>query len=134
MRRALSWVLFAGFVAAAILTHTGEPVFLSEGRYAIGKPIVWCCFILFVGYSYYCSTRENIFRTIRSLWAFHWGRQIGIDLYLGLVISSFIIYLNEGSLLVLGLWLIPILLFANLATLLYFALNYDSIVKLFTWS
>ena len=62
---------------------------------------------------------------------YYWTKQIGIDLYLGVAVSGAIIYLNEGSLFILGLWLLPLVLFANLATLLYFAMNYDSLVAHF---
>lgn len=47
-------------------------------------------------------------------------------LYLGLML--FVIYLHEGSVLVTCLWLLPILAFANLATLLYVGIHFDAIV------
>lgn len=71
---------------------------------------------------------QNNFGKIAEL---HWGRQIGIDLYLGLSLTLFIVYLNEGSVLVMLLWLIPTFAFGNLATLLYFAIHYDAIVARF---
>ncbi len=58
----------------------------------------------------------------------HWGRQISADLYLGLFIALIIIFLNDGALVTL-LWLVPILISANLAVLLYLALNFDTIVS-----
>ena len=58
-------------------------------------------------------------------------RQISLDLYLGLFLTSAVIYLHEGSLLVLLAWLPAILLFANLATLLYVAMNYDGLMAHF---
>lgn len=61
----------------------------------------------------------------------HWGRQIGIDLYIGITIMAFFIYLHSGSVFVLLLWLLPLFAFANLATLLYIAIHYDSIVEKF---
>ena len=130
-KKNLSWIIFVLFVAIAIFFHNGEPLFISESPYAAGKIITWIVFFGFVAYSYYCSMRENIFRTIKTIWPLHWARQIGFDLYLGLLISMSIIYLNEGSLLVLALWFVPIILFANLATLFYFAMNFDSIVSHF---
>ena len=66
--------------------------------------------------------------TIGVMSRLYWGRQIGIDLYLGLLIfMSFIFYYQESDLIAL-LWLMPVLAFANLATLLYLALQYDSII------
>lgn len=125
------WILFFLFAFIAMYLHDGEPLFLSESSYPAGKSIAWILFISFLGYSIYCSSKENIFKTIKTIYPFHWARQIGIDLYLGLAISMFIIFLNEGSFWVLALWLIPIILFANLATLLYIAMNYDSLISQF---
>jgi tryptophan-rich sensory protein len=59
----------------------------------------------------------------------HWGRQIGIDLYIGLLLSVFLIYLHTGSVGIALFWLIPCLIFGNLATLLYFAIHYNSLVE-----
>jgi len=56
---------------------------------------------------------------------------VSADLYLGLCLTLFVAYLNEGSVLVVLLWLLPTLFFANLATLLYFAVHYDAIVARF---
>ena len=62
---------------------------------------------------------------------YHWARQIGIDLYLGVGMFAFLVYLNEGSVLILLFWLAPFILFANLAVLLYVAMNYDTIISHF---
>jgi len=86
---------------------------------------------LFTAYSIYCSGRENIFKTIRTMAWLHWGRQIGTDLYLGLLLFLAVIYLHQGSVLVLAAWLIPVLLFANLATLLYVAIHFEALVARF---
>lgn len=85
-------------------------------------------FVAFLAYSFYCSYKENIFRTIRKVAKFHWGRQIGIDLYLGLFIFQIFIYLHEGAL-AAALWLVPTLLFANLSALLYLGIHFDSIAS-----
>lgn len=131
LKRNISWIIFAAFVFLTMLLHQGESLFVSNGPYPAGKILFWLMFFGFLAYSYYCSTKENIFRTIKTIFPFHWARQIGLDLYIGLVIFMFIIYLNEGALWVVALWLVPILLFANLATLLYVAMNYDSLVAHF---
>jgi hypothetical protein len=91
------------------------------------KAVVWLAFLLFTAYSIYCSGRENIFKTIRTMARLHWGRQIGLDLYLGLALSLAVICLHEGPI-ALALWLVPVLLFANLATLLYLAVHFESLV------
>lgn len=131
LKRNALWIVFFMFVFTAIYFHEGEALFRSQSAYPIGKIIVWLVFACFLAYSIYCSSQENIFKTIKEISPLHWARQIGIDLYIGLFITSFVIFLNEGSMIIMLLWLIPIVLFGNLATLLYFALNYDSIISNF---
>lgn len=127
----LLWVGFFAFVVIAIIFKGESSLFMSSGPYAAGKYIAWLLFLSFLGFSLYCGSKENLFKTMRRLYPFLWARQITLDLYLGLVLSAFLIYLNEGSLLILGLWLIPIICFANLATLLYVAIHYDAIIAHF---
>lgn len=127
----ISWGVFAAFVACAVGFGWHPAIFRFDGPMAAAKMMVWLAFLLFTGYSIYCSGRENIFRTIRTMARLHWGRQIGIDLYLGLLLSLSVIYLHQGSLAVLALWLVPVLLFANLATLLYVAIHFESLVARF---
>jgi len=129
--RNLFWVAFAVFVSLALYLNWHDGMFSLGGPLATGKYVIWCAFLGFTGYSAYCSVRENLFRSITKMAELHWGRQIGIDLYLGLSLTLFIVYLNEGSVLTTLLWLLPTLAFANLATLLYFAIHYDSIVAKF---
>ena len=125
------WIIFILFGALALLFNNDEPLFISEGPYAFGKNIAWLLFFSFLAYTIYCSSKESFFKSLKRLAPILWARQIGLDLYIGLIFMLFLIYLNEGSILVLSLWLIPILLFANLATLLYIALNYDSLISHF---
>ncbi len=122
------WAAYFAFVAIAIATHSGEGVFLSSGSYPYGKPLLWLILLLFMGYSLRVSAQENFFHSLKRMNQILWSRQVGLDLYIGLLIPLFIIYLNEGSLLILALWILPVLIFANLAVLLYLALNYDSII------
>lgn len=131
LKRNALWIVYVVFVVLAMFFHQGEPLFVSNGAYSEGKLVTWLLLLTFLAYSIYCSSKENIFRTIKSIYPFIWARQIGLDLYIGLVISLFIIYLNEASLWVVVLWLVPVILFANLATLLYFAMNYDALVLRF---
>lgn len=58
--------------------------------------------------------------------ATHWGRQIGIDLYLGVGLAMLLIGLHGGALTAL-LWLVPTIIFVNLSVLLYFAIHLDEI-------
>jgi hypothetical protein len=127
----ISWGVFVAFVAGAVGSGWHTAIFRFDGPMGLAKIAVWLIFLLFTGYSIYCSGRENIFKTIKSMARLHRGRQIGIDLYLGLLLSLSVIYLHEGSMVVLAAWLVPVLLFANLATLLYVAIHFESLVARF---
>lgn len=131
LQKSLPWLAFAVFAGCALLFGRSEDLFVSRSALPAGKYLAWAAFTAFLGYSIYCSLRENIFRSVAAMAKFHWGRQIGIDLYLGLGIFLFLIYLHQGSMLVVLLWLVPVLAFANLATLLYLAVHYDSLVGKF---
>lgn len=128
LKRNFLWVVYFGLLLIAIANKGDENLFISNGPYPFGKYLVWLIYVSFLGYSLYCSSKENFFKSLKRLYPILWARQIGLDLYIGLIFSSFLIYLNEGSLLVLALWLLPILFYANLAILPYIAMNYDSIV------
>ncbi len=121
------WGLYGSFALSAVAMNMQETTFQFNGPLGGLKAIVWLALFAFLGYSVYCSFKENFFRSLKSIAALHWGRQIGADLYLGLFIAFFIIFLNEGVL-VAAIWLVPILIYANLVVLLYLALNFDSIV------
>ncbi len=125
------WFVFFVFVALAVVFRGAEPLFLSQGPYPLGKIVVWVIFFVFLLYTLGCSARENFFKSMRSLFPYLWARQVGIDLYIGLILSACIILLVEGSLWVMLIWLVPMILFGNLATLLYVALHYDSILVYF---
>lgn len=131
LKRNFLWVIYFAFVAVAVVYRGDEQLFVSSGPYPMGKYIVWLMYLGFLGYSIYCSTVENFFGTLKKIYPFKWARQIGMDLYMGLILSLGIIYFNEGSVLIVLLWLLPTLIYANLSILLYVALNYDSIVSHF---
>ena len=121
------WGLYFAFALYALIANMRETTFQFDGTLGGIKAIVWLALIGFLSYSVYCSFRENFFRSLRSIATLHWGRQIGADLYLGLLIAIFIIFMNEGAVTAL-IWLVPILIYANLAVLLYLAINFDGIV------
>ncbi len=131
LKRHLLWILYAFFVIAAIATHKGEPIFHSTGPYAAGKYIAWFMFFAFLAYSLYATTQASFIKSLPKINKHIWGRQIGLDLYISVFMSIFVIYLDSGSILVLLLWLVPVLIYANLAILLYVALNYGSLVAHF---
>lgn len=126
------WGAYGVFAIIALATNVQETTFQFSGLVGGIKAMVWLALLAFLAYSVNCSFRENFFRSIRSIATLHWGRQVGADLYLGLFLSLSIIFLNDGVFIVL-LWLLPTLIYANLAVLLYFAIHFDSIAaKLLT--
>lgn len=124
------WGLYGAIAAFAIFANLQETTFRFSGPLGGVKAIVWIALLAFLGYSVYCSFQENFVRSVKSIATLHWGRQIGADLYLGLFIGLFVIFLNDGLLVAL-LWLVPTLIYANLIVLLYIAINFDSIVTKF---
>ncbi len=130
-RSHLFWFVYFAFVVAAIALNWHDDLLRFSGGVGVSKAIIWILYLAFLAYSYHCSTRENLFRTIKVMNGLYWGRQIGIDLYIGVSLFLAFIYLHEGSILILALWLLPALLFVNLVTLLYVAIHMESIVARF---
>lgn len=126
----LLWIIFAAFTVMGVMTMKDESILISHGPYGAGKYIIWFIFVGFFGYTYYASLKENFFKSVKRMSEMYWGWQVGIDLYIGLLLPMLIIFMHGGTLIFL-LWLVPILINANLFTLLYFALNYDSLVGYF---
>ena len=129
IKRNLLWGIYAVFLLMAIAYGSEERAFSFTGPYAMGKVAVLIAFLAFLLYSLVSSARENFFRSVRQVNSMWWGLQIGLDLYISVFLSLAVIYLNEGSFLVLALWLVPVLFFANLAILPYIFLNYFSLVE-----
>lgn len=111
-------------------TKKDASIFISHGPHGYGKYIIWLLLFGFLGFTLYVNKKENFFKSLKRINEMHWGRQIGLDLYIGLLLPLVIIYLHGGSFVFL-LWIVPVLINANLFTLLYFALNYDSLVAHF---
>lgn len=119
------WIAYVVFVAAAVFVKTrGETGALTAGRAAI-----WAAWLAFLAYSLYCTSREDLFASIGAMGKLHWGRQVGLDLYIGLTLTTLLVYLNERSALIALVWLLPFFLFGNLATLVYVGLAYDELVS-----
>ena len=87
--------------------------------------------VLFTGFTVYAIRAENFRRSCRSVFGLLWGRQVVIDLYLGLFLFLVFLYWHEQSWLALLLWGIPTLLLGNIVTLLYFVLNFESLLSRF---
>lgn len=122
------WAFYALFVALALYLNWHAELFSFSGNFAAVKIIIWAVYLVFLAYSIQCSFKESLFRTIGKMKELYWGTQIGLDLYIGVGLALLVVFLNEGAL-VFALWLIPFLVFANLAVLLYFAIHFESIVS-----
>ena len=130
-RRALAlWGVYGVFASYAIYSNWHQTMFQFGGPLGGLKLSLWAALVGFLAYSIYCTSREDLFRSIGVIATMHWGRQIGADLYLGLLIGIVFIYLNEGTAVAL-IWVLPTLAFANLSILLYVAINFDAIAGKF---
>ena len=132
LKRNWLWSFYFIFFLVATFNRSDQFLFTASGAYAIGKPIVWAVLVLFLLYSLNISRQENFFHSLQNMNSILWSRQIGLDLYLGLLFPLCLIYFSSGSLMIVLLWFLPILLFVNLATLLYAVLHYDSLISLLT--
>lgn len=87
--------------------------------------------VLFAGYTAYASRTESFWKSFKMVMALKWGRQVVLDLYIGLMLFSFIVYLNENSILLMLAWLIPTLILGNLVPLIYFILYFPTLISHF---
>jgi hypothetical protein len=131
MKRHLFWIIYTAWVAAVLFTHTQNHFWAFDTPLLGGKGLIWLVFLSFSAYTIYCSMTEDFFKSLRKILVFKWGRQIGTDLTIGLLLFAFIVFLHSGSALTTCLWLIPFICFGNLASLLYFAVHFESLTTLF---
>lgn len=87
--------------------------------------------VLFTGYTLECCRRENFFQSVRAILCLRWGRQVGADLYIGLVLALLFIYLREESVWVALAWTLPTLVLGNLTVLVYVLTHFEAIVQRF---
>ena len=127
--RWLFWWLYALFTACAVGQGWHADLLAFPGALGTAKALLLVAYVAFLAYSVYCTTQENLFRSVAVIGRLHWGRQIGADLYLGLALALSLIYLQQGAWVAL-LWLLPVLLFANLAVLVYVLVNFEAIVAM----
>ncbi|MEM7439666.1 MAG: hypothetical protein AAF393_08710 [Pseudomonadota bacterium] len=132
LKRYSLWIFYAAFLLLAVIFGGRESLFTSaDERLTMAKTVVLIVFIGFLIYSLYATKKENFFRTLGVMNRLYWGRQVGMDLYISVFLSLAIIYLVEGSFVVTALWLVPVLIFANLAILPYLLLNFTAVVGVF---
>lgn len=128
VRRNMLWGAYIVFLLLAVMFGGREGAFELSGPFVAGKVVVWLIYAAFLTYSIQAHRKENFFKAVTKVNQLWWGLQIGIDLYISVFLSLGLIYLIEGSLLVMLIWLVPILVFANLAILPYLILNFGAVV------
>jgi hypothetical protein len=125
------WLIYSLFVISVVATNWHPNLFSINQPMAFGKYLIWAVFIAFSSYTIHCSLTENFFKSLKKIVLFKWGKQIGTDLLIGQFLLLFVIYWQTDSAVMVLLWLFPCIAFGNLATLLYFAINYDALVAVF---
>lgn len=126
MTSIIGWGLYFAFVAAALATGWHDRLL----ELSTGKAVLLAVWLAFLGYSIRCGLKENIFKGLGTIFRFHWGRQVGLDLYIGASFMLAFIALSDGPMTAL-LWAVPILLFVNLASLVYILIHFEQIVARF---
>jgi hypothetical protein len=122
--------LLALTIYAFFFTPSSAAFSVSFG-YSLMKYTILLSFVAFTFYTIYVTTKENIFKTVKRIFTFHWGRQILLDLYIGLFLFGFLVFLVEKSWIMVLIWMIPALIFGNIIPLLYFASQFDRIFVFF---
>ena len=117
------WIFLFLFLAITTILPATAPGSAGSPDTSVfaGQIALMLTWIAFTVYSMYCSYRESLVRTMRKMAALHWGRQIGMDLYLGLIMFCGMIYMVEGSWILALVWLLPTLIYGNLVPLFYAA-------------
>lgn len=124
------WIVFAGFAVIAAALSWQETT-LSFEHHGAGKAAAFTAFFAFLAYTVYCSVRENFYGSVRKMARLHWGRQVGLDLYIGLILHAGFLWQTGVEGWTLLFWVIPFLVFGNVATLLYLALHFDAVASVF---
>ena len=127
LRRYQLWLGYALFLIIAMIYGGREGLVLTQPSLQVAKIFFLAIYLGFFAFSLYATRHENFFRSIAKVNALLWGRQVGIDLYISVLLSLAVIWLVEGSMLVMLVWLVPVLIFANLAILPYILLNFAEI-------
>ena len=127
-RRYRLWMFYAVFLILALLFGARENLVTTTAPYPMVKYLIFGGYIAFLAYSLIATERENFFKTVSTMNRLWWGRQVGIDLYISVALSLVLIWVIDGPV-VLLLWAVPVIIFANLAILPYILLNYAAIVS-----
>jgi hypothetical protein len=132
LKRHVFWLLYTTFSLVVILNNWDKNPFSFSQPMSMGKYFIWFLYFAFSIYTIYCSMTEHFMKSVRKILVMNWGRQISLDLVIGLILIIFVVYWTTGSSLSAFLWGITFIPFGNLSTLLFFAINYDKLVNVFS--
>lgn len=122
----LMWLGLFVISGVAIGVNWSEDLWRLRNSYSYGKYVLWAAYFAFVGYGLYATKRENFFKSVKKIASLYWGRQVGIDLYIGFVLFLAFIGFHQSSLTAVALWTVPMLIYGNQLSLLYLAIHYES--------
>lgn len=129
----IMWAVFFAISAIAVGTNWSPQLLEIRNSYSYGKILLWIAYFAFVAYGLYATKHEDFFRAIKKIGAYYWGRQVGIDLYIGFIFFIFFIGFHQGPWAAM-IWTVPVLIYGNQLTLLYLAIHYESILQKLTAS
>jgi hypothetical protein len=66
----------------------GERLFMENTRW-----VALALLLLFAGYTIYASRTESFWKSLKTVLSLMWGRQVTMDLYLGIFLFHFFVYL-----------------------------------------
>lgn len=125
--------MWAGFVLVVLgegWVYARQAMAPLEGVPAALRVAVWFAWIAFTAFTVKCSRHEDLFESIGRIGRLHWGRQVGMDLYIGFTLFVGMVYLVERSVLRALLWLVIAYLYGNMATLWYIAVHFAQIASM----
>lgn len=120
------WSIFFVISAVTVSANWSPNLWQYNGARSVGKYALWLSYFAFVAYGLYATKHEDFFRALRKIGAYYWGKQIGIDLYIGFAFFLVFIGWHQGFYSAL-VWALPVLVYGNQLTLLYLAVHYEAI-------
>ena len=95
------------------------------------KAVTWLGLLGFVGYSiaWLNFSSVSVFTGLASIFVDPWSITFGIflDLILGLILFSIIMYLNEKSKKVAAIWIVSLFAIGNIVSAIYLLFNWKKI-------
>lgn len=123
---------YLAFLGWAVYSAPRADLLRFDGGVGLAKGVLCAVYLAFLAWSVHCSVREDLVHIVGRIARMRFGTQIIVDLYLSVGLSLGLIYLHTGSVWVLLAWLVPVLVFVNLAVALFVILHLYELVARFT--